>query len=327
MNNKSNLFWGVLLIGLGVLFLGQNLEWFQIHWSFGDIAKYWAILLILAGIAALLHERKTVFNSASAILIAFAIPLALYTCVSDGVGNIKDAIGEDIHIDLDDDEEEDSTGVRDFEKSQYYKIDWTPETKEATLKLKGGAVAFELLNESKEKLFEAKATMFTKNGFTLVEETQNSSKIIDFQQNGKIKGNIHFDRGDASNKVEVSLNAAPTWNLDLGVGVGKLDFDLEKFKVKTLNLQTGAADVEIKLGNLQQNTDVKVEAGLAKVKFKIPKEVACEVRFEGALNEKELDNFQKVEEGLWRTDNFSSSNKKIKFSIEGGLSSFEIIRN
>ncbi len=324
MNNKSNLFWGVLLIGIGVLFLGQNLEWFHIAWNFGDIAKYWAVLLILAGIAALLHERKTVFNSASAILIAFAIPLALYTCVSDGVGAIKDAVEEDIHIDIDGDE--DTTSTSSSGKIQNYKIDWSPNTKEATLKLKGGAVAFKL-NESKDKLFEAQTSMFTKGGFTLVEETQNTSKIIDFQQNGKVKGHFDFDDEDISNTVDLALNTTPVWNLDLGVGVGKLDFNLEKFQVKTLKLQTGAASIDIKLGNLQEKTDVSVEAGLASVKFKIPKDVACEVKFKGALNEKELDNFKKVEDGLWRTENYSSSAKKINFIIEGGLSSFEIIRN
>jgi len=45
---------GLVLVGLGVLFLGQNLGWWSVH----SMAQYWPAILIVVGLSMLLGNRR-----------------------------------------------------------------------------------------------------------------------------------------------------------------------------------------------------------------------------------------------------------------------------
>ena len=50
---KSNLFWGVILIVIGILFLGRNMEW----WDFSIFFRgWWTLFLIVPSIIALIKR-------------------------------------------------------------------------------------------------------------------------------------------------------------------------------------------------------------------------------------------------------------------------------
>ena len=334
MERKSNIFWGAILIVLGFLFLGTNLDWFELNWSFRKIAQFWPIMLILAGVAAFFSHKKSIYNATSALLIAFAIPLGIFTCVDDGVREVKDEISDGINIDIDDFDDDDDnyssnsdTTVGDRNK-QYFAVEMTPEVKEATLKLGGGAAEFDL-EESPNRLFEATTLLSFKTGYTLEEETNAGNKVINFSMKDK-KGkdfNINFDDDNKmDNDVLLKLSTAPVWNIDMGIGAGELDFDFTNYKVKKLDIETGAASIDIKLGDKQDKVDVDIESGVASVKIKVPESVGCEIRMDGALNAKDFDNFEKIKSGLWQTKGFDKATKKIYLNVDSGLSSLKVDR-
>ncbi len=330
MDKKSNIFWGIVLIIIGFLFLGTNLDWFHLDWSFHQIARFWPLMLIFAGVAAFLNHKKSVYNATSALLIAFAIPFGIYTCVHDEVKDFKDDITDEFNIDIDDDDDNDdnfskkdtSSGDRN---KQYYAVEIAPEINEATLNLKGGAAEFDL-EESGNRLFEATTFLQFKNGYTLEEEKKEGVKVIDFEMKGN--ENIHFDgdKNDFNNDVLLKLNKNPLWNINMKIGAGEVDFDLSKYKVKKMKLETGAASIDIKLGDLQENVDVEVKSGVASVKIQVPEGVGCEIRMDGALNAKDFDDFEKIKDGVWQTKGYDKATKKIKLDVESGLSSLKVSR-
>lgn len=343
MDRKSNIFWGAILIVIGFIFLGTNLDWFHIDWSFHEIARFWPLMLIAAGVAAFLNHKKSIYNATSALLIAFAIPLGLYTCVDDGVKDFKNEISDGFNIDIDDDDfnfdkddfnfdenENDSdrrssadttTGDRN---KQYFAVEMNPEIKEATLNLKGGAAEFDL-EESNNRLFEATTLLSFKNGFTLEEENKSDGKTIDFSMKGKNK-NFNFGHNKINNDVMLKLNTTPIWTIDMGIGAGEVDFDLSNYKVKKLSLETGAASINIKLGNKQDDVKVDIKSGVASVKVAVPESVGCEIRMDGALNSNDFDNFDKVRSGVWQSKGYDKATKKIKLDVESGLSSLKVSR-
>ena len=334
MDRKGNIFWGAILIVVGILFLGANLDWFHLNWSFSDIARFWPLLLILAGVAAFLNNRRTIYNGTSALLIAFAIPLGIFTCVDDGVTNWKDEFDEEVHIDFDDDDDDDD---HDYKSSKsdttegdryknYYAVEMKPEINEATLKLSGGAAEFDL-EESKTRLFEATTYLQNKGSYTLTEDLNNGVKTIEFESKNKNGNNFHFDdEKNFDNDILVKLNKTPVWNIDLGIGAGEVDFDFSDYKVKKLELNTGAASIDIKFGDKVNDVQVDINSGVTSVKISVPEGVGCEIKMDGAFNSKDFDGFEKVKSGVWQTPGYAQATKKIKIDADTGLSSVKIVR-
>ena len=335
MDKKNNIFWGIALVVIGFLFLGTNLDWFHLDWSFRQIARFWPLMLIAAGVAALLHQKKSIYNATSALLIAFAIPLGIYTCVDDSVGDFKDEINEGLNIDIDDFDDDDNNDndssskndtVAGSRNKQYFAVEMTPEIKEATLNLKGGAAEFDL-EESSNRLFEATTLLQYKGNYTLEEEKTADAKIINFSmKDGKGKNNnFNFD-GNTDNDVVLKLSTAPIWTIDMGIGAGEVDFDLSNYKVKKLNLETGAASIDIKFGDKQENVAVDVKSGVASVKIQVPENVGCQIKMDGALNANDFDDFEKIKDGVWQTKDYDKATKKITLNVESGLSSLKVSR-
>jgi hypothetical protein len=331
MDRKSNIFWGIVLIVVGFLFLGTNLDWFHLDWSFYQIARFWPIMLILAGIAAFFSHKKSIYNATSALLIAFAIPLGLYTCVDDGVRDFKDEVRDGINIDDFDDDDNDNVDsyakndtISGDRNKQYFAVEMTPDVKEATLNLKGGVAEFDL-EESNNRLFEATTLLQFKGGYTLEEEKNTGGKVIDFSMKDK-NNNFHFDGHNKGNDVLLKLSTAPIWTIDMGIGAGEVDFDFSNYKVKKLKLETGVASIDIKFGDKQDNVAVDVKSGVAEVKIKVPEGVGCEIRMDGALNAKDFVDFEKVREGVWQTKGYNQAAKKITLNVESGLSALKVSR-
>ena len=310
MDRKGNIFWGIVLVVVGFLFLGTNLDWFHLDWSFRQIARFWPLMLIGAGLAAFFNHKKSVYNATSALLIAFAIPLGLYTCVDDDDNNDSFSKNDTISSDR---------------NKQYFAVEITPELKEATLNLKGGVAEFDL-EESNNRLFEATTLLQFKGGYTLEEETITGGKVIDFTMKDKNNSNFHFDGDNKGNDIMLKLSTAPIWTIDMGIGAGEVDFDFSNYKVKKLNLETGAASIDIKFGDKQDNIAVDVKSGVAEVKIHVPESVGCEIRMDGALNSKDFDNFEKIRDGVWQTKGYDKAVKKINLNVESGLSALIVKR-
>ena len=326
MKNK-NLIWGGILIALGLLFLGENFDWF--HLNLQSIAKFWPILFILAGINSIIARKTGATPTAlTGILIFLAIPLGVFTTFNRGVDQIENKIGN-IFDDNDNFDEKDDN--ESDEKTLNIKtVVYTNET-EAKLNLTGGAAEFSNFEET-TNLFNAKSDLSGKTDFKLTTSTDNGKTNIDYKMSNlksrkydSDSSNINIDL-NSKNKIEIGLNKKPIWDLSMQLGAGLAKFDLSNYKIKTVDIETGAASLDLKLGDLLQNTEVKVKSGLAKIQIRIPKTVGCEVEVDGALNEKDFEDFEKDGNGHYHTSNFSSATKKIKIKLEAGLSSLEIER-
>src|SRR5690606_10269997 len=96
--------------------------------------------------------------------------------------------------------------------------------------------------------------------------------------------------------------------------------DLRKFRVKELNIDAGVSALEIKLGDKTDRQDIKIDSGLAALDIWFPRNVGCEVKVKGELNLEDFDGFENVSKGLYRTSEFSSSEKKAFLEVDAGLS-------
>lgn len=331
MRKRSNIFLGALLVAVGVIFLGFNYDIFTFDFTFRQIAAFWPVLLILAGVAVLLHERRSFYNATTALLVAFAIPLAIYSAASDGVDEIKSELKDELNFEFDDDDW--NNDREDWSEGSYrdngdrveqdFNIPFNADVNRVRLKVGGGAAEFHL-KESTDQAFAAK-TLLTAGAYQISDEQKGDLHDIEFEM--KDRKNKSFNFGEnGHNEVFLKLNKKPVWDIELGIGAGDLEFDLSEYKVENLEVKTGAAAIDIQLGDLVKEARVKVESGVAKVSLAVPEEVGCEIHMDGALNSKDFDGFRKENNSNYRTDNFETAEKKIYIDVSSGLSSVSVDR-
>jgi hypothetical protein len=343
MRNSKGIFWGGLLVLLGVFWLLRNMGLLHIDWQ--EVTRFWPVLLILAGLSLLVsgRERGGIGGGVAGILVVLAVLGGIAHRTDRAFDNRRSEWNFDWDNDDDDDwdfgdrrrnrerdrgygdneDSDDSSSQNRDMKSRHYEYEMENDLQEATFNFEGGAGDF-TLNGTTSKLFEAD-TRSSLGGFmtNIRNNRNNNSAVIDFKmENDRVK----LKRGKLENKVEINLNEKPIWNIDLGIGAGKADFDLSDFKVKSLKVSTGVADMDVRLGDKVPQANVDIESGVASVTVEVPESVGCEVRLDGALNVKNMDDLIKVSDGLYRSPGFDQAGRKIIIRYDAGLSKVKIRR-
>jgi hypothetical protein len=320
--NSKNLFAGGILILLGVLFLGKELDWFNINWH--EIFRLWPLLLIYLGLVAVLGKSSQTSTVVTIVLLCIAIPTIIVRSCSNKVGN---AIGgRNFNFNDNDDDNNDSNdnneGDRSFKgANQKLSEPMNANIKSATLEFKGGAAEFDI-KETSSQLAEADATLNFGN-ISLKKTGDADNPKVEFSLNGKTN---KVDFGDNNhNKVNLKLNPNVIWDMNFEFGAGKADFDLSAYKIKNLSIKTGLTETDVKLGDKVDNLDVKVESGLTDIEFQVPTTVGCRVDIDGGLNDKDFDGFIQ-KDGHWETPDYDKASKKITIKFEGGLQSLKVKR-
>ncbi len=365
MKKSNGIFWGGLLVIVGAFWLLRNLGFLDIDWY--EIARFWPVLLILAGGSLLAsgRERNGWGGGVAGILIALAVLGGITHRTDRAFNNDRGNWSFDWDNDWNDDSDNDRSGDfgyrnrsrkrerlrkenqersrkyeedynRDKEngddgdnlekrdiRNRHYEYEMESGLKEATLNFEGGAGEFRLKGGT-DKLFEAESRSSIGGFRSDIRNNRNANTaVIDFKMES---GKINLKKGNNQNSVVFNLNRKPLWNIDLGLGAGEAKFDLSDFRVKSLKVSTGVADLDVKLGDKVSRTDVKIESGVASVTLEIPRSVGCEVRIDGMLNDKDMGDLQKVREGLYRSPGFDESARKIMIDYEAGLSEVNIRR-
>lgn len=329
MENKNrNVIGAAILIGLGLLFLGKEFDLFDFHW--GDLARFWPILLIIIGLNLVLGKRDGQLNSILIILCFLAIPFGIVRNCENNWDHKRNW-----HWDSDDNDDEDNASSHDdgdhssfgVTKSQNFAEDMETGLTAANLEIKSGVAKLDVKGTT-AKLFEAD-TKSTFVDYTLKKSVDNGTAKLIFSMNehkGPKGGSIHID-GDniGKNEATLKLNETLPWNLKLDIGVSGADLDLSPFNIESLDLNTGVSGVDIKLGDKQANANIEINAGVAGIKVEVPSSVGVKVKSDGFLTGNDLDGFEK-RDGYYYSPNYNSSTKKINIDYKGAIGGFEVKR-
>ncbi|GAB1463786.1 LiaF transmembrane domain-containing protein [Pedobacter sp.] len=316
----ERIIWGVLLLFVGGILLLENLNIIEFYWR--NVWGFWPIFLIIGGINLLLNRNGS--QTGSIVSLAVLIIALAFLFVR---GQEKPQYGswwwglKDKNIEADIDWDNDTSHLEGLKFSEvYHPLD---SNKKAILNLSGGGTSF-TLKETTDSLFEAKVHK-KRGNFSLTKTTTDTTNTLTFKMNGKRKnGKNNWSFNTGGNEVDVRLNTAPLWTMNLSMGAGELDFDLTPYKVRTLNFDGGAADLKIKIGELIPITDVNVKTGVANVEIKVPQGSGCRIKTHTGLASKDFKGFVKKSDGYYETPNYSSSKNKVFIKLDGGLSNFEV---
>lgn len=340
-NTNRNYITAGILILLGVLFLGKEFNLFDFHW--GDIARFWPVLLILIGLNHLFGNKNG--SSATSIILIIcliAIPFGLMRSCrnewNDGKNfhwNDRSWNDRNNHDDEDNNDDEkidkysDSNEENRNSKSQNFSEEMDASIKSGQLTIEGGVAGIDI-DGTTNKLFEAD-TKSTFSNFGLSKTVVNGIANVKFTMNDNKNGkDNHFDIDsddfDGKNEAKIRLNPNIEWNMDYKFGVAGADMDLSPFNVKSIDIKTGVSGVDIKLGDKANDVTVDIDAGIAGIKLKVPNGVGVRIKSDSFMSGNNFDGFTKDGSGYYLSPDFNKSSKKITVNYKGAFASFDVDR-
>jgi len=307
MKNK-HVFWGVLLISLGLLILINNLTPYDFYYT--DVIKLWPVVLILWGISMMIRQPavRTFLVAITAVALAFAG----YSTYKAGFRFTE----HNFFFSYSDDE--------DFDESDYEVKNFNEEFSDqqrAVLNFDAGAGSFSF-GKSDSYLFSAEAKG-AGNNYTLDRSNNGNKSTIDFIMHRK---RFSFREGKSRNEVKMNLHSSPVWDINLNVGAASLDLDFSSIKVNRLKIEMGAASLNAKLGEPETETHFIIDAGVSSIDIAIPENVGCEIKADVSLSTKNFEGFSEVRDDVYQTENFARSGKKIYIELDTGVSSINVKR-
>ncbi len=311
---QKNLFWGGILVTLGVLFILKNLEIVYFNWW--SILSLWPVLLVLLGVI-MLPIKNSIKTFLTIIILGTTIAL-IFTRTDYYDRNYRwywhygDRWDEWDSNDKDYNDEE--------QNDNYFYEPFEAGIKEATLNIDAASGEF-IIEDASTHLLE-----FDQKGNV-------GPYIFSTNKNGNhqnltinIEKRRYFKRKKLRNSVKLKLNEEPVWNFNVNTGAASIDLDLTRFKTKTIDIDDGASEVNIKLGSKYNRTSVNIDSGVSSIEIRVPKESGCEIDTDTFLSSKSFKGFSKVRGGLYQTENFGSAENKIYINIDVAISSLEVIR-
>ena len=309
----KKIFWGVMLVLIGILFILKNVGMIYFDWH--TIWRLWPVVLILWGISIL-----PVKDYIKLIVSVVAIGISIFLVNQYDKTGYYNFGGKDSRrsksFEWNDDKSDNNSDSKQ-EMSQTFDSLVT----RVDLKLEAAAGDFRM----DETIPEDKMLTFRKIGnignYSMTSRDDSSKRFVELKI---IESNVRMkNRG---NNVVLGLSTYPIWDFDLDIGAATIDFDLSNYKVGKLDIDGGACSVKIKLGDASEHTDVDIEAGAASIELLIPSGAGAELKTETALTSRNFEGFTKVQSGLYRTDNFETSNQKIMIDIDAAVSSISVKR-
>jgi hypothetical protein len=315
----DRILWGIILLFIGVVLLLENFHVIEFYWR--NVWGFWPIFLIIAGINILFNRNKSnIGNLISIGVVVITLGFLFYKGQQPPENRhwFGRNFGDDINIDIDDGNDEDSSNTERLNFSEPFQAD---SAKKVVLNISGGGTSFEL-NGPTDSLITA-AVEKSRGTFTLQKLYADSVQTLTFKMQEK-KGKWNMSEG--GNDVDFKLNTTPEWDVNMSMGAGEVNFDFSAYKVRTFKFDGGAAALDIKMGDLLPIADVVVKTGVADVKIKVPTGAGCRIKSSTGLSSKDFTGFTKLENGSYETPNYASSTKKIFITLDGGLSNFEVSR-
>ena len=289
----KNLFWGLLFVAIGVLWLLNNLQIVNISWS--DVWLLWPFILVWTGISMIPIKDiyKVILD-----LIAFAVAIfvLLSPCCKTQEVEIETMRQPDIEI-----------------------VEITPyET--ASLSMDAGAGTF--VFAPGEELVEVKGLAVNGHYLNVVEKQDSLSRCAE------VDLNIHpFAQRNNKKKIYILLNPNPVWNMDLDLGASKSILDLRLFKIREMSIDAGVSDIQLTLGDFYPDVNLEVSTGVSAVKIKVPSTMKCIIQNESALSDMNFEGFKRQANGSYIVESQTDTTKgNIYITLETGVSNIEIIR-
>lgn len=326
-----SLFWPLLLIGVGLVWLFSNLGILQPA-SLGVLFRLWPLVLIVIGLNLLFGRRSPALSNligVGAVVVIIGLMLlgpslgwaqgaeVKTAAYSEPMGDVESA---QVHLDL---------AVADAHVTALSDSD---NLFEADVRYTGNMI-FDVIGESEKVI-------------TLTEENQFNQGVNFWDWNFLDGDDLRWDIG---------LNPNVPLDLDVSSGVSNSNLDLSDLQLTRLNVNSGVGSMNLSLPVMADAYDVTINAGTGSIDIGIVEGSIVNLDINGGVGGVTIDvpdsaavrieastgvggidvpgNYQQVsgdesdfvgERGVWQSDNFENASESITIEFDGGVGGLTI---
>jgi len=302
---RGSLFGALLLIALGALFLASNLipQWDA--WPF--LSRYWPVLLIAFGLGKLFDALRAPGPSGppgaaqgrrrTGEGIAIVALLAL-VCVALAGGRGRFG-GRMIH----------ETKSVDAQGAESVRV--SLDMPAGDLRISGGAMG---------KLLDANFDYAASRGQPQISyDAAGKDGHLSITQSGRPL------TGRSSNTWNLRFNDEAVRELNLQMGAGRGDLNLNGIQLTRLGVEIGAGEIIANLtGDWKHDVDVQIQGGVGSATVRLPKGVGVRVHAEGGIGSIDVQGLRK-EDGYYVNEAYGKSPVTMKVDVEGGIGEIRLI--
>lgn len=318
-----SVFWPILLIGIGLLWLLNNLNLIP-GWSWGTLWQLWPIFLIAIGLDLLVARRSPILGAVVALGTIGLVIALVVAGTSLGISRNPEVITEQFSEEL---------GNADSAR-----ID---------LNFSVGPAEIRLLEDSND-LFQAEISHLGEVQFTS-SGTNRKTIQLDTKELSFNSGWFDFVN-ERELKWDVAISPEIPIELDISGGVGEADLDLSGLDLTDLSIDVGVGKFRVvlpaandsyaaKIGGgvgetyieVAEGADVRldIDGGVGEFTIRLPADAA--VRLDASIGVGRVRvpaNFRQIsggdsdfvgEDGVWETAGFDSADHRIFITFNGGV--------
>lgn len=318
-----SVFWPILLIGFGLLWLLNNLGLIP-GWSWSTVWQLWPVFLIAIGLDLLIARRSVILGAAIAV-----VTVGLVVTLIVAGGNLGIRSSPDVVTDY---------FAEPLGSANSARLD---------LNFSIGPTFIEALSGS-DDLIQAEITHLGEVEFTS-SGTSRKTILLD-----TVEHSLQFGRFDFFNerdlRWEIGITPEIPIELNINGGVGEADLDLRQLVLTGFDLDVGVGQMMIYLpanadgydaritGSVGQttveieegaNVRLDIDGGVGEFTIKLPADAA--VRLDASIGVGRVQvpsSFRQIsgggsdfvgEDGVWETVGFDAADRQIIINFDGGI--------
>jgi hypothetical protein len=295
----SGLTWAVILIGIGVTLLLENMGVVHIDWLY--LLRFWPVLLILAGLDFLLGRRSFVGG-----LLAAAVGLMIVAGIVWLATNPPGVPGWAGLIQPNTITREVQTGL-------------------------GEARALEAILDL--GMTETTVGAHEDTEYALLGEYTTDERLnlaVDYQVQDGV-GELRLEERSEeepfspgyTGRLDLTLPDVVPIDLSVDSGVGATALDLEELTITALYVNTGVGSTEIILGEGSYTADINT--GIGEVTIELPDDAEVRLELDSGLGSTDLpDRFEEIGDGVWETPGYGTATEQIVLLVDTGIGSVTV---
>lgn len=283
--NKSKAFWGVLLIAAGILLVVATTDMIRID-IIGSLFTLYPLLIIAAGASFFLNREKHMLRVAMWVLV-FAI-----------IG------GYGIYL-----------GYQNVE-------------------LPGGTTTFDMRNDIRSAKFQADlGAADVRIASTTASLAKLDSNIPNLQSktSGSSEANIRVSQKSQligtqrGSYFSLDLNNTIPWELEFNTGAIDGMMDLSDLSVKSCDINTGACDLRLIMGDKQNESLIRCNGGAVDISLTIPKGTGVKIQSSSAVSDVRGNGVKINKDGRsYYSEGFDSADRTVVVEVNSGATQITV---
>lgn len=294
-SNIDRLFWGLLLVLIGVLIILNNFQIVSVNW--GNLWRLWPMIIIVAGLS-MLSLKGWLWRVVTTIAIIGSMAVIVWAAVFQQ-GNFQ--------------------GIVDIQKTVTQKI--SSDIQRAEISLKAGAGSINIDSSNQTEIVNAELN----SNLTKLEQT-NSAVNGTQKINLSMKSVNYSWATNIKNDWNIYLTRDLPLSLSVDAGASSTKIDLSKAKLDNLDVNAGASNLDIKLGDRRDSVSLDIDAGASSIKLSLPKNSGVYMKVDGGLNSKNMADLVSAGDSVYKSNDYDQAKQKINIVSKVGLSSLTVER-